>query len=486
MSMHLTTAPDVAARAAGLAELETRFLTTETGERVPYEIGTLFVPENRNRTDSRRIGIGFARIRSSAPAGTLPTFHLPGGPGSSHLGALTPQTDAERMKLRELLTYRAVGDVVIVDQRGYSKRGEVLEFAARLRDQPLDQPASLARTTGAFAEAARAAVAAQEGRDLAGYTVFECADDVNDLRQALGYAQILLVGQSFGSQWSLAVLRRHPGTVVRAMLSGVEPLGCAYDPASLIFAALQRIAFDAERDPALAPYLPEGGLIEAIRAVRARFAQGAIDVAVDGCAVSLGAEDLQQALLRPAEAWPAMILSLYYAHYEDWAREVMALRRKSAGRDPLNHPLIDTSLGVTPFREHMLRTDPVIDYLGRWDFAAYAASAAVWPSQDVGDAFRTPVLDRTPVVFIGGDWDVATPIENMLNLLPYYPNGRAILVHRGPHAARAMLADRKAAVMDAVLDFLRTGRTDDLPVTVSLPAPAFRCPSFPPPRKTQP
>ena len=32
-----------------------------TGEAVPYEIGTLYVPENRANPGSRRIGIGFAR-----------------------------------------------------------------------------------------------------------------------------------------------------------------------------------------------------------------------------------------------------------------------------------------------------------------------------------------------------------------------------------------------------------------------------------------
>jgi pimeloyl-ACP methyl ester carboxylesterase len=72
----------------------------------------------------------------------------------------------------------------------------------RTKAQPLDQPGSLARATADRVETARAAVADARvrGIDLTGYTVTACADDVEDVRRALGYDRITLVGQSFGSQ----------------------------------------------------------------------------------------------------------------------------------------------------------------------------------------------------------------------------------------------------------------------------------------------
>src|SRR5262249_13994066 len=159
------------------------------------------------------------------------------------------------------------------DQRGYSERGEVLTFKFRAPEEPLDQPASLARSTAAFVATARAAVAefARKGIDLRGYTVKECADDVNDLRKALGYERITLVGTSFGSQWSFAVMRRHPDAVARALLSGVEPLDYGYDMPSHVFAAVQRMWWEAEKDPRLKPYLPPGGLMAAAREVLRRL-----------------------------------------------------------------------------------------------------------------------------------------------------------------------------------------------------------------------
>ncbi len=109
-------------------------------------------------------------------------------------------------------TYRAVADVVVVDQRGFSPRGELLTFKRQMPDEPLDQPADLARDTADFVATARAAVAesATKKIDLRGYTALECADDVNDLRKALKYPKITLVGTSFGSQWSFATMRRRP------------------------------------------------------------------------------------------------------------------------------------------------------------------------------------------------------------------------------------------------------------------------------------
>lgn len=476
-----------AAKAAAIIELERRVLVAEDGQAVPYELGTLLVPENRDDPQGRMVGVGFARIPALDGAGALPSFHLVGGPGASHLGALAPSSDAERAKQRELLSYRAVGDVVVIDQRGYSTRGERLEFVAQAPGRPLDRPACLASRAAAFVDAARQAVAMHADKDLRGYNVLECADDVRDLARLLGRRQILLVGQSFGSQWGLAVMKRHPGLVARAMLSGLEPLDHVYDMPSQVVAALQRMAWEADHDPRLAPYLPPGGLMAAVREAQARFELGPVQVELaeeegrEPRTVVLGLGDFQRSLLRPAEKWPAHVLAVHHGRYEAWAREVIEERTTGLPSAPLIGPLIDTSLGVTPAREHALRTDPAGAVLGGWDFESYCASAPVWPSPDVGDAFRTPVLDRTPVVFIGGDWDIATPIENMLALLPYFPNGRAVVVRRGPHAARALLVERDSPVIEAVLEFLRTGDREGLPAEVCLPPPVFETPFFPAP-----
>lgn len=502
LSLLALLAAAVWAHAAGAAEaghkagevvIESGMLTTAEGRMVPFEIGTLFVPENRAVIGSRIIGIGFARLRSSGAGTTPPMFALPGGPGDSFLGAVTDTGERPQRQLMQFLQYSAAGDVVIVDQRGNSRRGENLRYGPRPQPLPLDRPASLEHDTAAFAEVARSTVASNSDKDLSGYTVIQCAEDVNDLRRALGYEQITLLGQSFGSQWSLAVMRLHPESVARALLSGVEPLNNHYDMPSHVFAALQRLAFDADQDTGLQPWLPKGGLMQAVQEILQRLTRVPARVVVKDAqtgaseTVVLGPGDFQQALLEPKPAdWPAFILALYHGRYDDWAREVLQQRRRSEPPEALIGPLIDTSIGVTAERGHLLRTDPAVALLGAWNFDAYLASKPAWPTADIGDALRTPVLDLTPVVFVHGDWDLSTPVENTLGLLPYFPNGRALLVHRGGHGARSDLLVQQPETRAKIIEFLRTGDTRGLPVTAALPVPAFRLPSFPAPPGTRP
>lgn len=456
-----------------------------TGAIVPYEIGTLYVRENRSKPDSRVIGIGFARLKAPRPTGAPPIFWLPGGPGLSVLDAFADPSPAAQSRLRSWLTFGAAGDLVVIEQRGYTTRGEMLVEMAEASS--LDTPASAQADARAMLGLARRAIAHNPDKDLSGYTIEAFADDVDDLRRALGYDKISVFGGSFGSQWSLAVMRFHPENVARAVLSSVEPLNSGFDMPSHVFAALQRIAFDADRDPTLAPWRPQGGMMQAIGTLHRRFAAGPIRVTIrdaDGRpqTVVLGAEDLQLALLAhtdEAEHWPAFILSLYHGHYDDWARQTLEDRRASTVK--LIGPLADSSLGVTVEREHLLRTDPAVDLLGTWNFEANLASAAIWPTPDMGDAIRRPRVTPIPTVFVHGDWDTSTPIENTLDLLPYFPKGQAILVHRAGHDGAFYQLRESPTAKQAIYDFLRTGETNGLPTEVTLTAPKFETPSFAPP-----
>ena len=472
---------------SGEVVIERGSVELEPGTRVSYEVGTLYVPENRRRPESRLIGVGFARLKAPKPTGAPPVFWLPGGPGLSVLGSLIDDDPAGKGRLRSWLTFGAVGDLVVIEQRGFTRRGEMLESLTEA--VPLDRPGSVRAAAEAMRSLARRAVAENPGKDLSGYDVTELAADVDALRRALGYKKVSLFGGSFGSQWSLAVMRLHPDIVARAVLSSVEPLNHGYDMPSHVFAALQRIAYDADRDPGLAPYLPEGGMMAAVRALHRRFAAGPVRVEVRDDkgrpqTVVLGAEDLQLAMdshTQEGEQWPAFILSLFHGHYEDWAREVIAAR--AAGTSKLIGPLIDSSLGVTAEREHLLRTDPAVELLGTWNFEANLASADDWPTRDVGDSLRKAVPSAIPVVFVHGDWDTSTPIENTLGLLPYFPHGHAILVHRAGHDGAFYQLRGEPAAKRAVYEFLRTGKTAGLPREVTLPVPGFPLPSFAPPAK---
>ena len=459
--------------------------TASDGTPVHYEIGTILVPENRSKRDSRRIGVGVLRIKARVATKAPPIFLLVGGPGVTLLDTIGDKSAAARRRLRYWLDYSAGADLVIVEQRGFTLRGDMLRI--RYPAMPLDRPTTVADNVDAIMAMAKAASAQNPAHDLTGYTIAECADDVDAVRQALGYPRMTLFAASFGSQWSFAVMKRHPGTVARALLSAVEPLNDGYDMPSQVFAAMQRIAFEAEQDKALQPYIPAGGLIAAVRAIRDRLAAGPAVVTLPHEAggrpvsVTIGLGDFQQSLVdhaASASGWPAFVIDLYNARYERWAREI-ADGRKALDTDLIG-PLIDTATGVSAERERQLRTDPALDIIGPWNFETYLASADTWPTRDLGDDFRLPAKDNTPILFVQGDWDTNTPIENLLGILPYYPNAHTIIVHRGQHTGPLQLLRDRPDLWRAAMTFMNDGTTANLPVDAALAPVRFDLPDSAP------
>src|SRR5262249_9777693 len=60
------------------------------------------------------------------------------------------------------------------------------------------------------------------GVDLAGYTSVESAADLDELRAALGFERVSLLGFSYGTHLACAYLRRYGDRVENAVLLGVE------------------------------------------------------------------------------------------------------------------------------------------------------------------------------------------------------------------------------------------------------------------------
>jgi hypothetical protein len=100
--------------------VETGSARTSEGVAVAYEVGTMFVPENRLNPASRTIGVGFARIKAARPTGAAPIFLLVGGPGVTMLETLADHDDASRRRLKMWAEYAADADLVVIEQRGSS------------------------------------------------------------------------------------------------------------------------------------------------------------------------------------------------------------------------------------------------------------------------------------------------------------------------------------------------------------------------------
>jgi pimeloyl-ACP methyl ester carboxylesterase len=457
------------------------------------ERGMIFVPLNRSKPKSPIIGVEFYRFRSraGAAANVPPIFRLHGGPGFRGLAeqlaepgyyesAIWPATSAATGSFIE------IADLVVVGQRGigtskpdtlYDRAAAEAKKAAFFRGE-IGEREAIEALQGAWARAQQ--FWESKGYDLRGFNVMEAAADVNDLRKALGYDRISLVGGSFGSHWAMAVMRQYPQSVARAVLSGVEGPDHTYDMPSHVLNALRRIAAEAEASPELRDLIPQGGLIEAFKTILSRVEKEPVEIelAAPGSdqrqRVRLGAPAVQRLALgysggavRRSEirAWPAEILAMYKGDFRK-AAEWTARSGGSPYREASVFAL-DRGSGISRVRRARLQADPASAVLGplNWDLEVIAQ---IWGS-DLGDEFRGNFYTKIPTLMVQGDWDVATPLENALELIPYFKNGKLVVVKCGSHAAWVESLAASESFRLAMRRFLASGDLSGVPNEVQLP-----------------
>lgn len=198
-------------------ELRPYAFEARSGEVVDAELGAFEVPENRADPDSRSLTLRFVRFASTADDPGPPIVYLAGGPGGSGIAAAT----GDRFPL--FMALRSVADVIAFDQRATGMSEPDLSCPGGY-EVPLDRPGERGRWLEQAEEAARRCLPAvvERGVDPLGYTTRESADDLESLRRALGAERISLWGISYGTHLGLAVIRRHPHSVHRAVLAGIE------------------------------------------------------------------------------------------------------------------------------------------------------------------------------------------------------------------------------------------------------------------------
>ena len=231
------------------------------GEKVDAELGILLVPENRRDPQSNLIELAFVRFKSTAKNPGPPIVYLAGGPGGSGTGTARGSRFPLFMALRE------VGDVIAFDQRGTGMSKPNLTCLQRF-DLPLDVVPSREAVVRVLRERSRDCAFYWHNIqrvDLTGYNTNESADDLEDLRKALGVKQISLWSISYGTHLALATIRRHPESIHRAILAGTEGPDHTYKLPSNIQTHLDDLAAVIKADPELGKEIPDfTGLMKSV------------------------------------------------------------------------------------------------------------------------------------------------------------------------------------------------------------------------------
>jgi len=199
-------------------EVEITF-EAQSGEKVAAFEGSISVPENRQKPNSRNIKVNYVRFpaSNSEKATASPIVYLSGGPGGSGIGTAKGQRFPLFMAMREF------GDVIALDQRGLDEGLLPCESNQKV---PHDKVITDTRYTELHKLALQECLKQwkDQGIDIHGYTTQESAYDLDVLRRHFKAEKLSLWGISYGSHLALAALKVMEGRIEKVVLSSVEGL----------------------------------------------------------------------------------------------------------------------------------------------------------------------------------------------------------------------------------------------------------------------
>lgn len=464
-------APGAAQEAPAALVLEPYTLRGFDGVETAGELGRLTVPADRDDPAAGTIELAFVRLASTADRPGSPVIFLAGGPGVP--GIVMGQVPVYRSLFERL---RGTADVILLDQRGTGRSTPSLDCPAE---------ASLAADALAAEERAIraligplercAARLSAEGVDPADYTTEASADDVAELRHAIGAERVSLLGFSYGTELALSVTRRHPEAVDRLVLASVRPPWAVVKLSSTYDRVIASISALAAADTAAGIQDFEGSL----RRVLDRLSGAPLELTVTDertrapVGLRVGKVALQATLLtgladgRAMPGQVAMVEALDRGEPELFRREVERLYNGLGRGVGMMGVAMNCSAGADAGRLERAREEAASALLGGIvNLLLVPEACRIAGVQDPGPGYRAPVESPAPALFLSGSLDPNAPPAQAEEALSGFPNGIHVVVENGSH--ETLPADE---VQTLVADFL--GGADVSGRTVTLPPPRF-------------
>lgn len=417
--------------------LTPKTLKTASGKSVEANIGTLSVKENRNVPNSRTIDLAFVQLQSTSPNPKAPLIYLEGGPGGSSTGyADSPGA------LEGWYPLLQVCDLIFLDQRGTGRSGGNLRYASEKpmpEDFFADQEKAITHLYQLIKEAQPAIK--KRGVDLRGYTSAESADDINDLRIAMGWEKVSLLGFSYGSHLALATVRRHEQYLENVVTIGVEGLDETFKYPLNMDVQIRKLGLMVEEDPGMAGLIPDWG--ELVEKALARLEASPIEVEVydrqqkQPRTVSVGKWGLSYILRRDIgdasdlPVFPKLLHSI--ANGESHVLQWFVQKRWGFHGINLMSQLMDGASGASPERWAMIKAQARQSQFGAMANTGWPELYEVLEVEDLGEEFRAPLISPVRILMLSGSLDWNTPPYQAERLRFGLPNSSHIIVENAGH-----------------------------------------------------
>lgn len=392
------------------------------------------VYENREARSGRKLPLKIIVIPARHPHPDQgPVFFVTGGPG---------ETDADQAPDLAGSSERENHDVVLVDERGTGD-GHRLDCPSPGSDDNLQ-----GYLKGPFDRAAlrRCAAELSQRFDLSQYTTANFADDLDEVRQAMGYDRINLNGGSFGTYAAMAYIRRHGEHVRAAYLTSLVVLD---NKVPLYHARAAQEGLDAlldqcEADPACHGAYPTvradiAGILARLREhpaetwVRHPVTGARTPVTLD----ATGFADGMRTMLYgspTAHGLPRLVARAKGGDFNPFAERAMAASRNIYGGLRMGLSLAITCNEFTG-RIRADEIEPAVrgTFLGDWRVRAQMAVCADWPKTHLPADYFAPFRSQVPTVLVSGDMDPASRPHWGETAARSLPNSIHIVVPGGAH-----------------------------------------------------
>jgi pimeloyl-ACP methyl ester carboxylesterase len=379
-----------------------------------------------------------------------PLFVLSGGPGDA------PSFNAAFFS-RVFSTIRQQRDIVLVDLRGTGKSHNLAcpellkpDASGLVDDQILGIQA---------VRQCRARL--EKTSDLRQYTTEIAVDDLDEVRRALGYAQINLYGTSYGTRVAQVYMRRHPSSLRAVALKGIVPpsLASPETHARGGEAAWQQLVERCHRDEQCARHYPT--LDSDFRKILKALESSPV-IPIDGSPSGMSklrvssqffAEAFRFNLYSPElmSRVPSIVrtlsLDMSSLFNEVWfGRVLLSSDRLAAG--------FFLSVSCTedvPYLPRNLAPLVTNTFGGDYRLRQQINACTVWPRGKVSRQHRRPTKSSIPTLILSGEFDPVTPASGGEEVLRGLLNGRHVVIRNNGHpigSAELCIGSMIAAFVD--------------------------------------
>jgi pimeloyl-ACP methyl ester carboxylesterase len=307
-------------------------------------------------------------------------------------------------------------DLVFVDQRG---TGDSRPLACD--PVPPDAPLAKQFDSHFYEEEFRKCLAGYDA-DVRLYTTPIAMDDLDEVREALGYQKLNLYGVSYGTRAALVYMRQHPEHVRTVILEGVAPMSLLLPlyVARDSQRALELLFTHCEQDAECKKRYPD--LRGRFEALLAQLQQAPVHTKVEHPLTGVPEEftltrdaftGVLRGLLYMPEAASLVPLVLDRATQGDWRPLVAIHHGMSSGINGNMSQGMFLSVVCAEDAPHISPEAIERETKGTWLGSAGVSNlllpCAFWPKGELPKDYREPVKSDAPVLLLSGELDPVTP-----------------------------------------------------------------------------